>query len=130
MSWFDLAVSIGTHSYVYTEATTLNQTAWYRILQTDIDKRFSYSAVIRITAGQALLAASVFPVPSSGNVTLQITGEELLHTKAILVDMQGHVMKSILINNYNTHISLQGIPAGMYLLQLANGSSVKIVQQE
>lgn len=120
----------GTHSYVFTEPTVLNQTAWYRILRTDIDERLSYSAVIRIAGGKARISAIVYPVPSGGNVTLQITGEELLHTKAILVDMQGHVMKSILINNYNTPISLQGMPGGMYLLQLANGSSLKIVQQE
>jgi hypothetical protein len=120
----------GTHSYVYTESTTLQQTTWYRILQTDRDERFSYSAVIRLTAGKARLSATVYPVPSRGIVTLQITTNELLHTKAVLVDMKGRLVKSILINAFNTPISLQSLPSGMYLLQLANGSSLKIVQEE
>jgi hypothetical protein len=119
----------GTHSYVYTEPTALHQTAWYRILQTDVDERSGYSAVIRIKDGKARLSATVFPVPSRGHVTLQITAE-LLHTKATLVDMKGRQVKSISINDYNTPISLHNLPGGMYLLQLTNGSSLKIVQQE
>jgi hypothetical protein len=120
----------GTHSYLYTEPTALHQTAWYRILQTDRDDRFSYSAIIRLTDGKARLSATVYPVPSRDNVTLQITTDELLHTRAVLVDMKGHQVKSILINDYNTPISLQNLTGGMYLLQLANGSSLKIVHQQ
>jgi hypothetical protein len=120
----------GTHSYVYTESTALHQTAWYRILQTDLDGQSGYSAVVRIADGKARLSAAVYPVPSRGNVTLQIRGDELLHTKAILVDMKGHQVKSFLINDYNTPISLQNLPGGMYLLQLVNGSSLKIMQQQ
>jgi hypothetical protein len=120
----------GTHSYVYTEPTALQQTAWYRIQQTDIDERSGYSAVIRLTAGKARLTATVFPVPARGQVTLQITGEELLHTKALLVNMKGQVMRTILINDYTTPVDLHNLPHGMYLLQLANGSSLKVMQQE
>jgi hypothetical protein len=120
----------GTHSYVYTEPTALQQTAWYRILQTDIDERSGYSAVIRLAAGKSRLSARVFPVPSRGNVTLQITGEELLHTKAMLLDMKGLVIRTILINDFSTPVDLHNLPPGMYLLQLANGNSLKIVQQE
>jgi hypothetical protein len=120
----------GTHSYVYTEPTALNQTAWYRILQTDLNGQSGYSAVVRITDGKARLSATVFPVPSRGNVTLQITANELLHTKAVLVDMKGRLVKSFLINDYNTPINIQSLSGGMYLLQLANGSSLKIMKQE
>jgi len=120
----------GTHSYVYTEPTALQQTALYRILQTDIDARSGYSAVIRLSAGKARLSATVYPIPARGNVTLQITGDELLHTKAVLVDLKGIQVRSILVNDYNTSIDLHNLPPGMYLLQLANGSSLKIMKQE
>jgi hypothetical protein len=119
----------GTHSYVYTEPTALHQAAWYRILQTDVDGRSAYSTIIRIREWEARLSATVFPVPARGHVTLQIT-EELLHTKAVLVDIKGRQFSSISINDYRTPISLHNLPAGMYLLQLANGSSLKIVRQE
>jgi hypothetical protein len=120
----------GTHSYAYTDPTALHQTAWYRILQTENEGRSGYSAVVRITNAKARLAATVFPVPSKDHVTLQITANELLHTKAVLVDMRGRLVRSISINNYNTPISLHNLPGGMYLLQLANGSSLKVMQQE
>jgi len=102
----------------------------YRILQTDIDARSGYSAVIRLSAGKARLSATVYPIPARGNVTLQITGDELLHTKAVLVDLKGIQVRSILVNDYNTSIDLHNLPPGMYLLQLANGSSLKIMKQE
>jgi hypothetical protein len=120
----------GMHSYVYTEPTALQQTAWYRILQTDLDGHSGYSAVIRLRAGKARLAATVYPIPARGNVTLQITGDELLHTKAVLIDLKGIQVKSILINDYNTAIDLHNLPHGMYLLQLANGSNLKVMKQE
>jgi hypothetical protein len=74
--------------------------------------------------------ATAFPVPSRGLVTLQITGDELLHTKAVLLDMKGRQLKTIFINDYNTPINLGGLPNGMYLIQLANGSYLKILQQK
>lgn len=120
----------GTHNYVYTEPTALQQTAWYRILQTDIDGRSGYSAVIRLVAGKARVSATVFPVPASRQVTLQITGEELLHTKAVLVDIKGIQVRSMLITDYNTPIDLHNLCGGLYILQLANGSSLKIMKQE
>jgi hypothetical protein len=120
----------GTHSYVYTEPTALHQTTWYRILQTDLDGKSGYSTVIRIADVKTRLTATVFPVPSGNHVTLQIAGNELLHTKAMLVDVKGRLVRSILINDYNTSVSLDNLPGGMYLLQLANGSSLKIMKQE
>jgi hypothetical protein len=120
----------GTHNYVYTEPTALQQTAWYRIQQTDIDEHSGYSAVIRLVAGKVRVSATVFPVPASGQVTLQITGEELLHTKAVLVDIKGIQVRSMLINDYNMPVDLHNLPAGLYILQLANGSSLKIMKQE
>ncbi len=53
-----------------------------------------------------------------------------MHTKAVLVDMKGLVIRSVPINDYNMPIDLHNLPAGLYLLQLANGSSLKIMRQE
>ena len=76
------------------------------------------------------LSAAVFPIPARGQVTLQLTGDELLHTKALLVDVKGLVIRTILISDYNTPVDLHNLPGGLYVLQLANGSSLKIMHQE
>lgn len=120
----------GMHTYDYTEPEPVQQTTWYRIVQTGLDERSGYSAVIRLVAGKVRVSAAVFPVPARGYVTLQIANEELLHTKALLVDLKGQVVRSILINEYNTPVDLHNLPGGMYLLQLANGASLKIMEQE
>jgi hypothetical protein len=90
----------------------------------------SARSMVSVTHGKLRAFATVFPVPSRGLVTLQITGEELLHTKAVLLDMKGRQLKTIFINDYNTPISLGNLPSGMYLLQLANGAYLKILQQK
>jgi hypothetical protein len=90
----------------------------------------SNHSIGEVTDWKRRLSATVFPVPSRDLVTLQITGEELLHTKAVLLDMKGRQLKTIFINDYNTPISLKGLPSGMYLLQLANGSNLKILRQK
>lgn len=124
------AIGNGAHSYTFVEGMPLQQKAWYRIKQTDIDAQYSYSTIVSIAEGNAASIASVFPIPARNNVTIRITGDDLLHTKALLVDMKGQVLKSIIISNYQTPISLDNLAAGLYILQLANGSSLKILRQE
>jgi len=92
-----------------------------------VSNKYSF---MRGSIGKEHVSATVFPVPSRGFVTLQITGEELLHTKAVLLDMKGRQIKTILINDYNTPINLSNLLGGMYLIQLANGRYLKILQQE
>lgn len=120
----------GTHSYMFVEESPLQQDAWYRIKQTDIDAQDSYSTIVSIGASTTQSTATVYPLPARNHVTLRITGNQLLHTKALLVNMKGQILKAIIISNYQTPLSLENLPAGLYVLQLANGSNVKILRQE
>lgn len=120
----------GTYKYTFTEEPVLQQTAWYRILQTDVDGSFSYSTIVRIAAGNTRQAVTVYPVPAREQVTISITGDELLHTKALLVDAAGRPMKIIYLNNQQTLLPLNNLAAGLYFLQLANGQAMKIMKQE
>src|SRR5205814_8237281 len=107
----------------------LQNTAWYRIKQTDIDGRSGYSATIRLFSTGYRLSAIVFPVPAQERFTIQITQNKLLHTKAVLVDVAGRPVKIISINDYSTPVNIADLAAGMYVLQLADGSSIKITRQ-
>jgi hypothetical protein len=120
----------GTHSYTFTEEPVLQQTAWYRILQTDIDARFSYSTIIRIVGGTTRSTITVYPVPARHQVTIKVTGDEWLHTKAVLIDRSGRPVKIIYLNYQETPLHLDNLAAGLYFLQLANGQAMKIMRQD
>jgi hypothetical protein len=120
----------GDHNYIFTEETALQQTAWYRILQTDHDGQSTYSTVIRIAAGKAMPTVTVYPVPARQQVTISITGDELLHTKALLIDRSGRPVKTIFLNNYQTLLPVGNLATGLYFLQLANGQTLTIMRQD
>jgi hypothetical protein len=107
----------------------LTKPAWYRILQTDVNGHTSYSPVIRLIPTGNSGSILVYPVPARQIVTLQITGDALLHTKALLMDGAGRPVQAIIINSYNTTINMSNLPAGIYILQLANGTSVKMIKE-
>ncbi|MCS3797844.1 SBBP repeat-containing protein [Niastella sp. OAS944] len=119
----------GENHYSFTEAAVLQKAAWYRILQTDIDGHSSYSSVIRLIPGSNSPSIVAYPVPVTQSVTIQITGDALLHTKALLVDAAGRPLQTIIFNNYNTSINMSHLPGGVYILRLANGTSVKLVKK-
>jgi hypothetical protein len=117
----------GTHNYIFTEEAILQQTALYRILQTDIDGRSTYSTIIRITVGKTSQTVTVYPVPARQQVTISITAE-LLHTKAVLIDRVGRPVKTFYLNNYQNLLSVGNLAAGLYYLQLANGQTMTIMK--
>jgi hypothetical protein len=119
----------GTHTYIFTEEAALQQTALYRILQTDVDGQSTYSTIVRIAAGKALPTVTVYPVPARQQVTISIT-DELLHTKALLIDRAGRPVKTIYLNNYQTLLPVGNLANGLYFLQLANGQTMSIMRQE
>jgi len=118
----------GTHSYTFTEEAVLQQAAWYRILQTDNNGLFTYSKIIPINTGKASPTVTVYPVPAREQVTISITNE-LLHTKALLVDRAGRPVKAIYLNNYQNLLPVGNLATGLYYLQLANGQTLTIMRQ-
>jgi hypothetical protein len=120
----------GTHTYVFTEEATLQQTSLYRILQTDVDGHSSYSIIIRLAAGNAPPTVTIYPVPAREQVTISLTGDELLHTKALLIDRAGRPVKTIYLNNYQTLLPIGNLATGLYFLQLANGQTMAIMRQQ
>jgi hypothetical protein len=117
----------GTHSYVFTEPAALQQTAWYRILQTDLDGRSSYSTILRIAGPAARTSVTVYPVPARNQVTISFTGNELLGTQALLIDRSGRPLKTIYLNKQQTQLPLYNLPTGLYYLQLSNGQTTPVM---
>ena len=119
----------GENKYSFTDANTISGTAYYRILQTDIDGKRSYSTVIllRSTSSRNALAA-IYPNPINDLATLSV-GIHLLHTQVSLLNLDGKLLQKINIQ-YNTQtINLSALQSGMYLFKFQDGGFIKLVKQ-
>lgn len=66
------------------------------------------------------LCAKLYPNPTSGLVVLAVEGMELSSEKieGNLMDLQGKILKQLIINEENTTLDISDMPAGTYMLTL------------
>ena len=117
----------GNNNYTFTEMQTLTGTAYYRVKQTDIDGKFTYSPVItlRNNHGQQV---SIYPNPAKELITVTV-GNNLLNKNAMLTDMYGKVLQIIKISSLSFTLNLSGYPAGFYVMKIDNEKQIKIIKE-
>lgn len=117
----------GVHEYQFNEAVSLTGTAWYRIRQSGLDGRVSFSAIIKLSAMPGELI-TVYPNPVKDRVVITVPAA-LQNTLVKLVSMDGKVQQQFSAAGMSTSVDMSGKPAGIYLLQFVDGTSLKIVKQ-
>ncbi len=119
----------GINSYQLSDNSSwTNDVRYYRLKIIDNDDKFKYSAVIRLSNKQQN-GISIYPNPVKDIFTLQITDNNLLHTIAVLIDVSGKLIKSIIINNLFQTVDISTIAKGIYLLKFEDGSVNKIIKE-
>jgi len=118
----------GEHSYQWEDATTLAGKVIYRVKQTDIDGRSTYSKVLHLQSNRRDWV-SLYPNPVRNNATLNVTDKELINTTAVLYDGTGRVLQRILITQSVTTIYMDKYNRGVYTLRLKDGQSIRIVKE-
>jgi hypothetical protein len=117
----------GIHSYSFTESQVLSGTGYYRIRQTDLDGRFTYSTVITLN-NQAVKPVTVYPNPAKNIVTVT-AGFNLLNSVATLYNTNGTAMQSFTIKSTSFTINMAYYPAGIYFLKTADGNATRIIRE-
>lgn len=117
----------GKNSYSFTESLPLTGTAWYRILQTDVDGRTSYSAIMQVNAA-AGAAVSVYPNPASRSISVTVPNA-LLNTQAVLVNAAGGRLQTVAVKAASFTVDVQSLQPGIYFLRFTNGTVLKFVKQ-
>jgi len=109
---------------------------YYRLKMVDIDGQFKYSNIILIRKEQKLvngISISPNPIVKSDNVTVRIAATTSKNVDLKVIDMSGRVMlqqqarvaegnNSITLNNLNK------LQAGIYLLQMTDGTDINTVK--
>lgn len=109
-------------TYRFLDHRALNQTAFYRLRQVDLDGTEHFSEVLTVNpAGMATPTIQVFPNPSKGLISLQglIPG----HTYDVrVIDTQGRHLRHIQLQAgpFDPQLDLSGLLTGVYHLQLHN----------
>lgn len=118
----------GEHAYSFREAQALSGTAAYRIKQTDMDGRFTYSRILLIRQDKDAWI-TLYPNPVKQSATLNITDQSLMNTRATLTDGTGRLVQSIQIQQSVTTIDMSKCSPGVYTLRLQGGRIIKILKE-
>ena len=94
------------------------------------DSTFSWSSTIVVLHDNASGGgAMLYPNPAKNVSTLQIpANSSLLNTPATLFDVSGRMIRQYLITGQQQRLDLTNIPQGVYLLKLANGTTLSLVK--
>ena len=91
---------------------------YYRILQRDLDGKFSYSKVIRIEYPESVTDVVLYPNPASDVLHVNLTERQELR----LVNMQGVVVWKGVLPAGRHEIPVSNFAAGNYILQAGKGT--------
>lgn len=112
--------------YSFTDVNPLPGSNYYRLKMTDLDGQFVYSHVIEVQHEHAANGiAAVFPIPSSGQLNVELQSAEESKATLQLFDASGRVILTLnreLSAGVSRHqLDLSAIEAGFYTLQVSIG---------
>jgi hypothetical protein len=114
----------GENSYTYTDSSVIERIAYYRIKQSDIDDKFTYSSIIRLS-DQAHDGLMVYPTPFEQSFTIISP----IGQTARLVSMDGKLIQVLQLKAGSNLISAGQLSKGTYILRTANNAAQKIIKQ-
>ncbi|HMO34207.1 MAG TPA: RHS repeat-associated core domain-containing protein [Lacibacter sp.] len=103
---------------------------YYRVKQVDVFNDYKYSNVVRLNYGRISTKASiVYPNPTNGIVNILIGNRTLLGKEAIITDVNGRVIRKLLITAENQQVDLSMFTNGIYFIRLRNNEVLKVMKQ-
>lgn len=103
---------------------------FYRLKQVDLDDRFRYSNIVRLNYNkEGNTPTIVYPNPTRGAINILIGDRSVIGTEAIVSDVNGRIMKKVVITAANQQIDLSAYSNGLYLIRLSNDEVLKVMKQ-
>lgn len=118
----------GENEYSFQDVQALAGKASYRIKQTDLNGRATYSRILLLKSDRKGWV-TLYPNPVKGSATLNVTDKELINTTAYLYDITGRELQRIQITQGVTSIHMEQYKAGVYTLKLKNGQTMRILKE-
>lgn len=123
-------------NYQYTDegAFAQAQVLYYRLKQLDFDGKFSYSDVIRVQSGNALLnGVSVSPNPFTANAQVQLNTLFNASARITICDVQGRVVLNDVHevsagNNLINMQNMESLKQGVYFMRVDLGGESMVIK--
>lgn len=120
--------SNSTLNYSYNDQLPLPATAYYRILQTDIDGKFTYSPVLKSNCS-TVESIKIFPTVTNDIVNITTPQNPLVQKMVVqFFDAAGKILLRKELATGTQQLSVGHLPAGMYMLEIQYGSAVSITK--
>lgn len=120
-------------AYNYVDATPSAGTVYYRVKNVDIDGRFKYSSIARLSGKSSSIVLKAFPLPARDQLTVQ--HDKMNGGMLTLATADGRTVRQQVISSgtIQTQVALNGLTAGLYILRVDDGNgnveSMKVVKQ-
>ncbi|MDB5274704.1 MAG: hypothetical protein JWO58_3071, partial [Chitinophagaceae bacterium] len=117
-----------SQTYDYIDHYAPRGTVYYRIAEYDVDGAKMYTSVKSVN-GLKKMNFSVYPNPSVNSFTLQLEGEGEDKVTAIVYDILGNEVESVVVTaNSSTNIG-ETLPRGAYILHVSKPDEAIFVQK-
>ncbi|PZF74920.1 LamG-like jellyroll fold domain-containing protein [Taibaiella soli] len=118
-----------TSTYNTIDAAPVAGNNFYRIKQVDIDGTSSYSAIRTVKMGaNGNNYVNVYPSPAHNLVNLQVNGDALNNTTAMIIDIDGRTRVQFTIVSGTQSVDVQSLSAGTYFIKLTDGSTYQFIK--
>jgi len=118
-----------TYSYTDNNSLVNTGTIYYRLKVVDIDGQFTYSNVVAVTLSdkQTKAAISLYPNPANNQILVSVPVSIGKYFQYKIYSSNGSLIKSGNMNSQTELLDIKDIPAGTYMIKVANenGNFVK-----
>jgi hypothetical protein len=114
-----------THTYNFVHASPGAGVNFYRLLQRDLDGRFSYSKIVSVNFGTQKQSISVYPNPVTNAVLYVVVGR---NTRAQILNAVGATIIRKALTSGTNQVSVASLVKGIYVLVAGDERVPFIVQ--
>jgi hypothetical protein len=109
-----------TKSYIDYDQTPYSGISYYRLMQTDLDGKQTYSLIRSVTIGESV-TLNVYPNPATSNITIESGSSGKIN--AVIYNNNGQRVNVPLSNSGNKIILyVSDVTTGIYFIQISQGN--------
>lgn len=117
--------SANTQNYSFIDKNRNERVIYYRIRQVDIDGKFSYSQVVKISTGERLVSSILIsPNPVADQANLILNAEKNSAVSIMITNINGQIIytskEKLAAGTNNIRLNLSDKASGVYILKLIN----------
>ncbi|WP_028788992.1 T9SS type A sorting domain-containing protein [Terrimonas ferruginea] len=117
----------GNHQYKFDDCNPPVGKVHYRLRMIDIDETYTFSNIVTMNHFYTT-SVDIFPNPVAKEVYVRIPDRKLLNTTARIIGINGAQLITFTITEQTQQVNIGHLPAGTYVLELADGTRSKIVK--